>query len=188
MFTLLILSLGLAMDAFAVSLVRGASGDHRIGSAIELGLVFGLAQGLMPLLGWSLGVLLAEPFQAWDHWIAFALLSALGVKLLREARAGGPDAAAPAAPTPPGGRRLGLATAAFATSIDAAAAGLTLPVLGIAIPLACLTIGATTAALSGGGYLLGNRAARALGKRAEAAGGLVLILIGLKILVEHLSA
>lgn len=185
MLTLLFLSLGLAMDAFAVSLARGATGDHRIGSAIELGLVFGVAQGVMPLLGWGLGVALAEPFQAWDHWIAFALLTALGVNLIKEALAGGPAAEAP---PPARGRLLGLATAAFATSIDAAAAGLTLPLLGIALPIACLTIGATTAVLSTGGYLLGTHAARAIGKGAEIAGGVVLILIGLKILIEHLSA
>lgn len=185
MAALLILSLALAMDAFAVSLARGASGQRSLGRAAELGLVFGAAQGLMPLIGWSLGHALAAPFQAFDHWIAFALLSFLGVRMLREARADG-SAEGTATPVPPG-RLLGLATAAFATSIDAAAAGLTLPLLGTAIPLACLTIGVTTALLSTAGYLLGNRAATRTGKAAEAAGGVVLILLGLKILAEHLA-
>jgi putative Mn2+ efflux pump MntP len=186
MAALLILSLALAMDAFAVSLARGASGPRSLGRAVELGLVFGAAQGLMPLVGWSLGRALAGPFQAFDHWIAFLLLTILGIRMLVAARGDGPAPAAASAAPP--GRVLGLATAAVATSIDAAAAGLTLPLLGTAIPLACLTIGATTALLSTAGYLLGNRAALAAGKAAEAAGGVVLILLGLKILTEHLTA
>ncbi|HEX8666771.1 MAG TPA: manganese efflux pump MntP family protein [Allosphingosinicella sp.] len=182
MFALFVLSLGLAMDAFAVSLVRGSTGEKRLVRAAELGLAFGLAQGLMPLLGWALGLAFGNRFESFDHWIAFVLLGVLGGRMLVEAASsdGGPA---------PGGhtRLLGLATAAFATSVDAAAAGLTLPLLGVMIPAACLTIGATTALLCTIGYALGSRVAGRLGKRAELLGGLVLIGLGIKILVEHLS-
>ena len=181
MLALLVLSVGLAMDAFAVSLVRGAIGERRLVRAAELGLVFGLAQGLMPLIGWGLGQVFAGPFQSIDHWIAFALLSFLGGRMLVEA-------AKPGAPLPGGhSRLLGLLTAAFATSIDAAAAGLTLTLLDVRIPVACLTIGVTTAVLCTAGYLIGSQVSGRAGKWAEALGGVVLIGLGAKILVEHLA-
>jgi putative Mn2+ efflux pump MntP len=182
MLALLVLSVGLAMDAFAVSLVRGSTGEKRLVRAAELGLAFGLAQGLMPLLGWALGLAFGDRFQAFDHWIAFVLLSVLGGRMLFEAASDEEERVA-------GGhtRLLGLATAAFATSIDAAAAGLALPLLGIMVPVACLTIGATTALLCTIGYSLGSRVGGRLGRRAELLGGTVLIGLGLKILVEHLS-
>ena len=182
MLSLIILSLGLAMDAFTVSLVRGSVGEQRFIRAAELGIAFGLAQGLMPLLGWGLGVVFAGTFQSIDHWIAFGLLVVLGGRMLMEAASSDEE-------TTPGdhSRVFGLMIAAVATSVDAAAAGLTLPVLGVLIPLACLTIGVTTAALCTVGYLLGSRVPKRTGKRAELFGGLVLIALGFKILVDHLA-
>lgn len=181
MFALLALSIGLAMDAFAVSLIRGSTGEHRVARALELGLAFGLLQGLMPLLGWGLGAAFGSAFRAFDHWVAFVLLAVLGGKMLIEGLSR--DAGTQAAQH---GRLLGLLTAAFATSIDAAAAGLTLPLLGAPIPAACLTIGATTAILCSIGYMAGARASARAGKGAEIVGGAVLIAVGVKILVEHL--
>lgn len=181
MFALIILSLGLAMDAFAVSLVRGSTHERHVLRAVELGAAFGLAQGIMPLVGWGLGLAFAETFRSVDHWVAFALLVFLGGRMLIEAKSG-PDEAGP---VPLHSRLLGLATAAFATSIDAAAAGLTLPVLGVAVPVACFAIGAVTAVLCTLGYLIGSRATQSIGKGAEAIGGVVLIGLGIKILVEH---
>lgn len=183
MFELLVLSLGLAMDAFAVSLVRGSAGKRSLWRAVEIGVAFGLAQGVMPLIGWSLGKTFEGAFQAFDHWIAFILLVVLGVRMLQEARSPQADAASST-----GSHLIALATAAFATSVDAAVAGLTLPMLGIVVPLACLTIGTTTAVLCTAGYALGSRVSGRLGKRAEFLGGLVLIGLGTKILIEHLSA
>jgi manganese efflux pump family protein len=183
MFSLLILSLALAMDAFAVSLVRGAVGQKRIAHAIELGLAFGVAQGLMPLAGWALGLAFNDSFERFDHWIAFGLLSALGARMLLEAGSSDEDH-----PVGSHGRLLGLMTSAFATSVDAAAAGLTLPLLGLAIPIACLTIGVTTGVLCTVGYLLGSRASGKAGRAAELFGGIVLIALGTKILVQHLTA
>jgi len=183
MLTLLFLSLGLAMDAFAVSLVRGSVGEKSVARAVELGLVFGLAQGLMPLIGWALGQAVGPLFQAVDHWIAFGLLALLGGRMLWEAAFAGEEA-----PAGKHSRLFGLATAAFATSIDAAAAGLTLSIFGVALPAACLTIGATTAILCTAGYLLGSRVSGRVGKSAEVFGGLVLIGLGIRILVQHLTA
>lgn len=183
MFTILFLALALAMDAFAVALVKGAAAHARRRDALTLGVAFGLAQGLMPLVGWSLGIAFAGGFEAFDHWIAFVLLTILGGRMIVEAR----DPRAPAtdrnAVTP-----LSLLVAAFATSIDAAAAGVTLPLLGSPVVAACLTIGVVTGALCAAGFLIGARAGAGIGRRAELAGGVVLIGLGLKILVEHLTA
>jgi len=169
------------MDAFAVSLVRGAVGKRRLLPAIEVGVVFGVAQGLMPLLGWSLGRAFQGTFQSIDHWIAFVLLAGLGGRML----VGSLEADEPKPPAHT--HLLGLVTAAVATSIDAAAAGLTFDLLGVALPVACLTIAATTAVLCTAGYLIGSQIPGRAGKYAEALGGLILIGLGVKILVEHLA-
>ena len=182
MLALAILAIGLAMDAFAVSLVRGATGARHILRALELGFAFGLAQGLMPLLGWAAGEAFGDTFRSFDHWIAFGLLGLLGGKMVREALSAGDE------PPASHGRLLGLVTAAFATSIDAAAAGLTLSLFGLAIPTACLVIGLTTALLCTLGYLAGARVSGRSGASAELLGGIILIALGIKILVEHLSA
>jgi len=180
---LLILSLGLAMDAFAVALVRGSTGQRSWIRAIELGLAFGVAQGVMPLIGWGLGQTFGGAFSTYDHWIAFGLLLVLGLRMLYEALTGEEDEA-PSTHS----HWITLATAAFATSVDAAAAGMTLPLLGVMVPLACVTIGATTAVLCTAGYAFGSRVPDKVAKRAELVGGVVLIGLGTKILIEHLSA
>jgi putative Mn2+ efflux pump MntP len=182
MFALLLLSLALAMDAFAVSLVRGAAGKGRKIDALILGSAFGLAQGLMPLVGWLLGVAFAETFRSIDHWIAFALLTVLGLRMIREARSKETETVARGPLS-----SLSLLVAAFATSIDAAA-GVALPLLGVPIPVACLVIGGVTGVLCASGYVAGARIGTKLGKKAELAGGIALISLGMKILIEHLSA
>lgn len=183
MLSLFILALALAMDAVAVSLVRGSAEGHNLSEAIKLGAVFGLAQGLMPLVGWVLGVAFAGAFRSFDHWIAFSLLGLLGVRMLHEGLTGdGTKEVETRASV------LSLLVAAFATSIDAAAAGITLPLLGVAIPVACLVIGFTTGALCIAGYLVGTKVSSKTGKWAEIAGGLVLLGLGTRILIQHLSA
>lgn len=184
MFALLVLAFGLAMDAVAVSLVRGASGEHRIRRAVEVGLFFGVAQGLMPLIGWALGVALAGWIAAIDHWVAFGLLAFLGIRMIREALVDDDVDG----PQDDRSHFAGLAVAAIATSIDAAAAGITLPTLGVPVALACAVIGGVTAILCIGAYWIGNRAGSHAGQRAEIFGGVVLILLGAKILAEHLAA
>ena len=184
MVALLILAVALAMDALAVALVRGSVAGHHPSEAIRLGLSFGVAQGVMPLVGWSLGIAFSDTFRSVDHWIAFGLLVWLGVRMA-QAGLGWDD---PEVVTRTGVPASGLLVAAFATSIDAAAAGVTLPLLGVALPIACLVIGATTAVLCTAGYLVGARVSPLAGKRAEVAGGIVLIALGSKILLEHLTA
>ncbi len=178
---LVVLALALAADAFAVAVSQGASGRHGIGGAMRIGGAFGLAQGIMPLIGWALGVRFTGVIGAFDHWIAFGLLGALGAKTIYEGLSADDDAG-PA----PRLSNLALLGAALATSIDAAAAGVTLPTLGAPIGLACATIGLVTLAASTSGVLLGGAAGSRIGKRAEVVGGAALILIGLNILIRHL--
>ena len=176
------MSLGLAMDAIAVSLIRGASGEHSWARAIEAAAFFGVAQGVMPIIGWSVGAAFSGSIAAFNHWIAFALLSFLGVRMLVAALQSSPH-------DPPYSSRshyAGLIIAAIATSIDAAAAGITLPLLKQPVAIACLTIGFVTAALCIPAYWLGSRASRKMGKAAEIFGGIALIALGAKILAEHL--
>lgn len=174
------LALALAMDAFAVSLAQGAAGRVRVADALILALLFGAAQALMPLLGWALGIALVGWFERIDHWIAFVLLTALGLNMIRASRHD-----TQAGPALRGWQLFG---AAIATSIDAAAAGITLPLLAVPIGFACAIIGIVTAILCFAGAL----GARHIGKRfegwAEIFGGFVLIALGVKILAEHLAA
>lgn len=180
MIPIVFLAVALAMDAFAVALVQGAAGRLSIGGAARVGLTFGLAQGMMPLAGWGLGVAFAGAFQSFDHWLAFGLLSILGIRMIMEGLIHGEEE-----PEPRRLSLLSLLVAALATSIDAAAAGLALPLLGQPIPVACLIIGATTSILSFAGVLLGRRVGFRVGKRAEVGGGVLLVGLGLRILLEH---
>src|SRR5690606_15299371 len=177
---------GLAMDATAAAAARGvAAGRVRWREVAAVALAFGGFQAAMPLLGWLAGDALGAGAAAWDHWIAFALLGGLGGKMLLDARRGG-EAEEPGASGAPALSLHVLLLLAVATSIDALAAGVTLPALGVPIAPALLSIGVTTAALSGAGVLLGSRLGGA-GSRLPALGGLVLVGLGVKILVEHLA-
>lgn len=179
MFSLLALSLGLAMDAFAVSVAQGAARPGGA-DARRIGVAFGLAQGLMPLIGWALGTAFEGMIREVDHWVAFVLLGLLGAKMLREGL-GGEDATP--APALLGWALLG---AAVATSVDAAAAGITLPMIGAPVLIACGMIGLITAGLCVAGVRIGAASGARLGKIAEIAGGILLISIGAKILIQHL--
>lgn len=182
---LLLLSIGLAMDATAVAAARGLSVlSVRMRDALTIGLLFGFFQAGMPLVGWLAGAAFGPTFQAWDHWIAFVLLGGLGARMLHEARSGGDDVA-PAPDDAPFALRS-LLPLAVATSIDAAAAGVTLPLLGAPMAVSLGMIGAVTAALSAGGALLGGRLGAMAGPRMGTLGGLVLIGLGLRTLVSHL--
>ncbi len=185
---LLLLALALAADAFAVSIARGAGGPHSLGRALETGLVFGAAQGIMPLIGWALGALFLRYIEAVDHWIAFGLLSFLGVRMLLAAFSDEDDVAGEAPGLSRRAHWLVLATAALATSIDAAAAGLTLDLFGLPLWLCCSVIAGVTAALCVPGYWFASRIGGRFGHIAEGLGGVVLIGLGVKILLEHLRA
>lgn len=176
----LLLGLALAMDAFAVALTQGARFRPGIKGGTLIALAFGIAQGVMPFFGWIIGATAMQWIAAWDHWIAFALLAFIGGRMVLFTDDGEEE----------GGARLltgsALFVAALATSIDALAAGLTLPTLGLEPVLACVIIALVTFALSAIGVALGGRAGDRFGRPAEVFGGLILVGIGAKILFEHL--
>ena len=183
---ILALSVGLAMDATAVSVARGmAVPEVRPRHVALVALFFGGFQALMPVIGWLVGSRIGPLVEAWDHWIAFVLLAAIGGKMLWESRhlkAEGTRSEAELF-----GLRVMLVLA-VATSIDALAVGITLPMLDAPFALSVATIGITTAVLCAAGLLVGRRAGAMLGRRLDAFGGIVLIGVGTMILVEHLRA
>jgi putative Mn2+ efflux pump MntP len=178
--SLLVLAVALAADAVAVSLAQGAAvRGSAHATALRLGAAFGTAQGVMPLIGWAFGLLFARAIAAFDHWVAFAVLVFLGVKLFREGLAPVAPEARPIA----GGWTL--AALALATSIDAAGAGLALDAMRVEPLFAAATIAAITAALCAGAVYAGRAVGARLGPWAECAGGAALIAIGVKVLLEH---
>ena len=178
---LLLIAVGLSMDAFAVSVCKGLSLQRlRPRHAALVGLYFGGFQALMPLIGWALGARFEHVIQSVDHWIAFFLLAVIGAGMIREARqeeeALNDD--------------LGFKTMlllAVATSIDALAVGVTFAFLQVRILPAASLIGVTTFALSALGVYIGHVFGLKYKAKAEIAGGVILIGIGLKILLEHLE-
>ena len=185
---LLVLALGLSMDAAAVSAARGiATPEVRPKHLLLVAGFFGGFQALMPVLGWALGSRVGPAVQAWDHWIAFVLLGGLGAKMLWEARGDGDAEVDAPAEVDLYGLKVMLLLA-VATSIDALAAGFTLPMLDAPFALSIATIGVTTAIASALGLLLGRRFGALLGKRLDVAGGLVLNGLGTKFQIEHLTA
>jgi manganese efflux pump family protein len=179
---LVLLALALAADAFAVAVTQGATVRERPWRiALLVGLAFGAAQALAALFGWMLGLAFAALIEAWDHWVAFGLLAAVGAKMIWDGNR--LERAEAAADRPVGG--WGLLILAVATAIDAAAAGITLPTLGAPILLSIMAIGMITFALSFAGVWIGRTGSRAIGPNAEIIGGLVLIVIGAKVLIDH---
>lgn len=175
-----LLALALAMDAFAVALTQGARFRPDARGALAIALTFGVFQGIMPLIGWGIGAVALGLVAAVDHWIAFGLLAFLGLRMLRAGDGGDDDGQTVKALT-----GTALLVAGVATSIDALAAGITLPTLGIMPLLAAGLIGVVTFVLSGAGVALGRVAGASLGPWAERAGGVILIALGCKILAEH---
>ncbi len=181
---LLLLAVGLSMDAFAVSVCKGLAMKKASPQAMATcGAWFGGFQALMPLIGFFLGAMFAQAIEAFDHWIAFGLLALIGVNMLREALGKAEEAPADA--------DLSVKTMlvmAIATSIDALAVGISLAMAGdVNIYLAIVLIGATTFVLSALGVKIGNVFGDKYEEKAELAGGIILILLGLKILLEHLG-
>lgn len=184
--SILLLAFGLSMDAMAVSAARGLS--VRKIRARHVALVagfFGGFQALMPLIGYLLGAGVGKRIAAWDHWVILLLLGGIGGKMLWEAFH--PDVEEAPNEADAFGLKVMLLLA-IATSIDALAAGFALPLMGAPLGLSLAAIGVTTAVLSGLGLFAGHRFGAALGSRLDAVGGLVLIGIGIKTLIEHLTA
>ena len=181
MLQVFLIAVSLAMDAFAVSISTGISlpGFHWR-HAVKMGLWFGAFQFFMPLLGWSLGTSVKSYIESVDHWIAFGLLVFIGGRMVWETFHGSGEAAADLSV----GR---LAMLALATSIDALAVGVSMAFMPGNILVSSAVIGAVAFVLSVAGGLLGKRLGSLFQRSAQVLGGLVLIGIGVKILVEHLS-
>lgn len=181
------LGASLSVDAFAAALGKGATTrGARLPQAVQVGLVFGLFEAITPAIGYLLGRALNGVIADYDHWVAFTLLAAVGLWMIHEALAGA-DAAPEAAP-PATTSFWRLAATAVATSIDAAAVGVSLALMDVSLWMACLVIGGITTIVATAGMLLGRRIGPFLGRYAGIAGGIVLMAIGGAILIQHLSA
>lgn len=175
-----ILGVGLSMDAFAVAICKGLSSEKfSLKSALIVGMWFGIFQALMPLIGYLLGGMVARYIEAVDHWIAFVLLGFIGGKMIYEAIKGEDERDASVAFSV-------MLPLAVGTSIDAMAAGITLAFSSVNIFVAIGVIGAITFILSALGVKIGNIFGEKFKSKAEIFGGAVLIILGLKILIEHL--
>lgn len=182
LFTLFITAVGLSMDAFAVSVCKGlAMKKLSWKKAAVIGLWFGGFQALMPTIGYLLGTRFERYVTAFDHWIAFILLSLIGGSMIGEALSGKQDEADDSVSVKT------MLPLAVATSIDALAVGVTYAFLKVAIVPAVSFIGAVTLILSAAGVKIGNVFGLRYKARAEISGGVILILMGLKILLEHLG-
>ena len=184
---LLVLAIGLAMDAFAVSVCKGLTLKKAdLGSMAKCGIWFGGFQAIMPLIGFLLGSLFASAIKAVDHWIAFGLLALIGLNMLKEAFVKEECDCC-------NGRNADFSvgtmfTMAVATSIDAMAIGISLAMAGgVNIFLAVVLIGVVTCLLSAAGVKIGSVFGARFEKNAQITGGVILILLGLKILLEHLG-
>ncbi|GAA0379386.1 manganese efflux pump MntP family protein [Brevundimonas terrae] len=186
---ILILSLSMSADAFAAAIGRGAQQRPDFAQAVRSGLVFGIIEALTPLIGFGLGIIAAGLVEAIDHWIAFGLLGAVGAKMIWEALKRDEDDAEIEAPSKVAGKAgmVALVATAVGTSIDAGAIGVSLALLGENIWIIAAAIGATTFVLATLGLLIGKVAGTRLGRIVELVGGVALIVLGSKILMEHLG-
>ncbi len=169
---------GLAMDAFAVSLAAGAGGARGPRAVFRLAFHFRLFQFLMPVLGWATGIQVAGVALAVEDWVAAGLLAVVGARMIRSGQTHGLDRDP--------SRGLTLITLCIATSLDALAVGFSLALLRVDIWYPSVVIGGVTAILSVCGVRLGNRLGTGFGRRMEVAGGLLLILLSVRILAPHL--
>jgi putative Mn2+ efflux pump MntP len=186
--SIFLLGLAMSTDALAAAVAKGAT-MHKpsFPEALRAGVIFGTIEGLTPVIGWLLGLAAAKYITAWDHWIAFALLGVLGLRMIYaglkpESEGGATDATK---------RRhsfWSLAATGFATSIDAMAVGVGLAFLNVNIGVVAVVIGLTTLVMVTLGIMLGRILGSLAGKRAEIGGGFILLAIGASILYEHLSA
>jgi putative Mn2+ efflux pump MntP len=179
--SLFVIAIGLAMDAFAVSVSSGVVlKKMRIRHALLIASFLGGFQGIMPFIGWSAGNWVRTYIAAYDHWVAFLLLLVVGVRMIWESRK---DDAERVSIDPT--NIYVLFVLAVATSIDALAVGLSLSFLNTAIVVPVLVIGLVTFAMCYAGAYVGNAVGHLLGRKIEAVGGLILIAIGIKIVLEH---
>lgn len=179
---ILILAIALGIDAFVVAITAGLTLEKVTGRHLfRLSFHFGLFQALMPLLGWFIGASIQTYIAQWDHWVAFALLAAVGGKMIHEALSS-KEVESTRDPT----RGFSLVALSVATSIDALAVGLSLAVINQSIWYPALIIGIVCAAMTLTGMLIGKRFPTSAGKKIEVFGGILLIGLGAKIVADHL--
>ena len=179
---ILLISIGLAMDAFAVSICKGLSmKSMNWKKAIIVGLYFGIFQALMPVIGYFLGATFKDVVTQIDHWIAFGLLGLIGMSMLKEAFAQNEENHNDSVDFKT------MVVLAIATSIDVLAIGITFAFLKVNMLMAGLMIGITTFAICVIGVKIGNKFGDKYERKAEVVGGLILILMGIKILLEHIG-
>lgn len=177
-----LIAVGLGMDAFAVSLAVGTLSQCNNGRArFRISWHFGFFQFLMPILGWLAGSTVASYIEQFDHWVAFGLLAYIGVNMIHS---GFKPEAKSFCSDPSRGRML--ITLAVATSIDALAVGLSMAMLRVRIIYPSIVIGIVAGAMSILGMRIGNKLGEKFGKTMEIIGGVILILIGVRVLIEHL--
>jgi putative Mn2+ efflux pump MntP len=179
--TIMVVALGLAMDSFAVSITNGMTiRDEKVNNAFKIAAFFGAFQAFMPLIGWTAGIGFIDVISGVDHWIGFGLLCLIGCKMIYESTKAATEARVNSL------NFYVLFVLSIATSIDAFAVGLSFAFLKTSIAVPIIVIGALTFMLSFLGVFVGNRFGHFLGKKIETVGGLILISIGVKILLEHL--
>lgn len=179
--SLFLIAVGLSMDAFAVSVCKGlATPKHKLKYSMICGAWFGGFQALMPTVGYLLGVNFKKYITAIDHWIAFVLLALIGFNMIREALKNDDEGADPSFTA------KSMLLLAIATSIDALAIGITFAFLDVNIVAAVLFIGVCTFVISAAGVKIGSVFGTRFKSKAEIAGGAILIILGLRILIEHL--
>jgi len=179
-----LIAVGLTFDTFAVSVSTGLLVNNiRFWQAVRVALVLAVVQAMMPLVGWFTGAQVKDYVSSFDHWIAFALLGLLGLKMMYEAVKQDEDGEAK---NPM--KFTVLMGMAIATSIDALVVGISFAFLDVNIILASLIIGATTFMVAMIGMLFGKKAGALLGKKMEIIGGIILVAIGVKILLEHVCS
>ena len=185
-FSILLIGIAMSTDAFAAAVGKGAAMQRpRFPQALRAGLIFGAIEAITPVIGWLLGHAAARYITAWDHWIAFGVLGLLGLHMIWNGVKPETEAAEGEAP-----RRHGfwsLAATGLGTSIDAMAVGVSLAFLDAPIAVVAAVIGLCTLVMVTTGIMLGRVLGALAGKRAEIAGGVIMIAIGSAILYEHLN-
>ena len=185
-FSIVLLGIAMSTDAFAAAIGKGAGmARPRFAEALRVGLIFGTIEAITPVIGWLLGRGASRYIEAWDHWIAFGLLAALGMHMVYNALR--PETTAPADPPKQHGF-LALALTGVSTSIDALAVGVSLAFVNTPIAVVAMVIGLCTFVMVTLGVMLGRALGAIVGKNAEVLGGVILIGVGAAILYEHLAA
>lgn len=180
---LVLLAFAMSADAFAAAIGRGvALKKPRLVEAVRVGLIFGAIEGTTPLVGWLIGRTASSYVQAWDHWIAFALLTTLGLYMIYQGATSSADGEEHSAQK----SLIGTCLTALGTSIDAMSVGVSLAFINVNIWMASALIGSATALMVTIGIMLGRAIGSVFGSKAEMFGGLTLIAVGTWILFDHL--